>query len=123
MQVLTDEEIAENLSVLTDQVLKKYLIDEVNKLTWTFAKTYPKHPHFYIIRDKTAEERIYVELFEAIEMYGVIEYFYKRPMKYLYLGDGYKYWHMCGDEQGNINTKWTIKDSKVINRALHENKY
>ena len=120
---LPQSKIDENISLFTDEELKSFLIDELIKLAWTYAKTMPTCPHEYIVRGKTASEEIYMKLFETIEKYGVVEYFYKTPRKYLYLGDGYKYWHMCGDMNAELGTKYTIDDSRVINRAVQENIY
>jgi len=78
----------------------------VNNLDWTYAKTMPKHPHWYIVRNAKIED-IYVALFNATVEHGKYEYFYNRPVQYLYLGDGYKYWRMTDH----------ISESKIINRA------
>lgn len=66
----------------------------VDSLTWTFAKTYAKiAPHEYTVRAADDDAR-YFELFEAIQRYGQREQFGKYWYRYLYLGDGWKYWAM-----------------------------
>jgi hypothetical protein len=81
----------------------------VDKLDWTYAKTMPKYPHWYIKRNPEIE-KIYVELFNAIGEHGKHEFFFRKPTQYLYLGDGYKYWRMATD----------INDSKILNRAKED---
>jgi len=53
-------------------------------------------PHEYTVRDKAdgARETAYVLLFCLIQAEGVIERYKGRPKRYLYPGDGYKYWAM-----------------------------
>jgi len=82
------------------------LRDAVNKLKWTFAKTMPKNPHWYIVRNPAIED-VYVALFNATIEHGKNEWFYSKHIQYFYLGDGYKYWRMTDD----------INESKIINRA------
>jgi len=84
----------------------------VNNLEWKYAKTMPKHPHWYIVRNPKIED-IYVALFYATIEHGKQEYFYNRPVQYLYLGDGYKYWRMTDN----------IAESKIINRAKEDAVY
>ena len=54
------------------------------------------HPHEYTTRDRTdaARETAYVRLFHLIQADGVIERWQGRKRRYLYPGDGYKYWAM-----------------------------
>jgi len=84
----------------------------VSKLDWVFAKTMPKQPHWYIKRGPAIED-IYVTLFNAIIKHGKHEYYYRRPVQYLYLGDGYKYWRMTDD----------INQSIILNRAKEDAVY
>ncbi|MDR2561613.1 MAG: hypothetical protein LBC63_07575 [Holophagales bacterium] len=84
----------------------------VESLTWTFAKTMPKCPHWYIVRSPDIEE-VYIALFNATKEHGAVEHFYHTPRQYLYLGDGYKYWRMTDD----------LSDSKIINRCIEGDFY
>jgi len=95
--------------------MNKRQFEDINKLNWIYAKSMPKYPHYYIIRN-IENEALYISLFREIEKYGVVEYFYRIPRKYLYLGDGYKYWHMCSDKNGNLYPDW-FNVSKIINRS------
>jgi hypothetical protein len=88
------------------------LRNAVSNLDWVYAKTMPKYPHWYITRNPLIEE-IYVDLFNAIVAHGKDELFRRRPVQYLYLGDGYKYWRMTD----NINR------SQVLNRAKEDAVY
>jgi len=81
-------------------------------LHWRFAKTMPKWPHWYIVRDATIED-VYVALFHATIEHGRWEYFYKKRRQYLYLDDGFKYWRMTDD----------LSDSRIINRCVETDSY
>jgi hypothetical protein len=94
--------------MITDEAAKS-LIEMVNELKWTYAKTMPWCPHFYIVRNPAIEER-YVKLWNAINEFGDVGYFGETRRLYLHLGDGYKYWHMSDD----------LSMSKIINRAKDE---
>jgi hypothetical protein len=84
-------------------------IDELREavagLTWTFAKTMPHIPHWYIVRSP-ANETIYAELFNAIHERGYTAKFGSAKYKYLELGDGFKYWAMTTN----------LAVSKILNR-------
>jgi hypothetical protein len=62
------------------------LIAETN---FTYAKTYPKHPHEYFMREKHPE--LYDVLAELITRFGVERLFYLTPFRYYDL-DGWTYW-------------------------------
>ena len=89
---------------LTDEMLIEY----ITSVKWTFAKTMPKWPHWYTIRDWNMDkEQTFVDFVYHIRKYGVKEPFYKKTHIYFYFHN-YKYWTM-GDP---LETTW------VINRAL-----
>jgi hypothetical protein len=75
-------------------------------LSFQFAKTMPKTPHWYVRRDDS-NEADYVELFNTIAREGKRERFGKAYYRYWYPGDGFKYWAMTTD----------IRQSRIINRA------
>jgi hypothetical protein len=66
----------------------------------------PEIPHWYVVRG-AENEADYVALFDIIREQGVWEKFGKRRYRYLYLGDGWKYWAMTTD----------VNYSRIINRA------
>ena len=73
----------------------------------------PEIPHTqYTVRDrvKAARETAYVQLFHLIQADGVIERGRGRKTRFLYPGDGYKYWAMTTSEPA----------SRVINRMRIE---
>ena len=53
------------------------LRDFVNRETWTYAKTMPKWPHEYIVRERV-DERLFVLLVEHIRTHGYEGNFYRR---------------------------------------------
>lgn len=75
---------------------------------WTFAKTMPWIPHWYILR-KNFNNSIFDEMVVALREHGVDETFgKKKPKIYRYFyANGYKYWTM-----GN-----PINETTIINRA------
>jgi hypothetical protein len=78
----------------------------IDQSKWTFAKTMPENPHFYVVRDKKNESQ-FIALVYYIRRYGVSEKWGSK--NYIYLKhNGMKYWTM-----GN-----PIDDTKIINRAI-----
>jgi len=88
------------------------LKQEVAALQWTFAKTMPQWPHWYIVRGPSIESA-YVWLFQTTVAQGRQEYFFKRRQQYLYLGDGWKYWRMTN----------RLSQSRIINRCVETDSY
>ncbi len=78
---------------------------------WTFAKTMPKWPHEYIVRDKVDEE-LFVEMVQHIRKHGYEGSFYKRKITY-FDEDGLVYWTM-GEP---------LDQTVIINRCKKENTY
>ena len=78
---------------------------------WTFAKTMPKWPHEYIVRDRV-DEKLFVELVQHIRQHGYDGNFYKRKITY-FDEDGLVYWTM-GEP---------LDQTIIINRCKKENTY
>ena len=81
----------------------------IGRLPFRLAKTMPHIPHEYTVRSPETEPD-YVALFNAIMVDGVYERYKGRRKKYLYPGDGRKYWAMTPN----------IHPSRVINRMKIE---
>ena len=77
-------------------------------LTWTFAKTMPECPHWYIVKGKTADTDTYYAMYRAIEERGEWREWDGSPQQYLHPGDGFYYWKMT-------DKSW---ESVIINRAV-----
>lgn len=58
---------------------------------WTFAKTMPANPHWYIVKEKSIDSAIFVKVVDLIQREGVIEKFSGVRYRYLILGE-FKYW-------------------------------
>jgi hypothetical protein len=72
----------------------------------------PQIPHAYAVRGRPpGNEPLFVTLFRAIQQHGRDERFNRRKKKYLYPGDGFKYWSM---------DKELTAESKIINRMKIE---
>ena len=81
----------------------------IGSLTFRFAKTMPEIPHEYVVCSPD-NEAAYVALFSAIMEDGVYERWAGRYKRYLYPGDGWKYWAMTTE----------LRESRVINRMKIE---
>ena len=79
--------------------------------SWTYAKTIPEWPHYYIVRDEVANI-LFVKLVEHIRHNGSPGSFYKEIYTY-FEEDGLIYWTM-----GN-----PIKETTIVNRAIKEDSY
>jgi hypothetical protein len=81
----------------------------IDTLSFRVASTMPEIPHEYTVRN-AGNEAAYLALFNAIQEYGRTERYKGRPNKYLYPGDGWKYWAMTSE----------LGQSRVINRMKIE---
>ena len=83
--------------VVEDQQLQSFK-DFIASKTWTFAKTMPEIPHYYVVRDYLSEAE--KELFDAfvsfIKLKGYTAKFYTKDYTYFEI-EGFKYW-----QDGNI---------------------
>ena len=74
------------------------VLEAIARLDWVFAKTMPEWPHEYSVRRKAWDEADYVALWNAIMTDGVVmgwRYGTRyTPCRYLYPGDGWRYWSM-----------------------------
>jgi len=93
------------------EILQQNLVDFINSQNWIYAKTYPKWPHEYIVREKV-DEKLFIEFVLFIRKNGYIGGFYKMNTLYLNFNE-YTYWTM-GEP---------IEVTTIINRCLKENTY
>lgn len=78
---------------------------------WRFAKTYVEsYPHEYTLR-RWCDPEAFGAAIACIERHGVVEPFYRRRTKYLYLDDR-KYWHM-----GDVTSDDPAERPDLINRT------
>jgi hypothetical protein len=87
-----------NLSKKENEELKEF----IDSMTWTFAKTMPNIPHWYIVWEKMAtpkDKKMFYKLAEYIFKYSVELNFSNRVYRY-FLFDGRKYWSMDKDAEG-----------------------
>lgn len=87
------------------------LHDFVNGEKWTYAKTMPKWPHEYIVRERV-DKTLFVNLVQHIRTNGYQGYFYNKKITY-YDEDGIVYWTMGAP----------IEETTIINRCKKENSY
>ena len=89
----------------------KELKNFIDSVEWTFAKTMPRWPHYYIVRKKV-DETLFVRVVEHIRSDGYQGWFYKKPITY-FNEDSLVYWTM-GEP---------IEKTTIINRTSLENSY
>lgn len=82
------------------------ILNFIEKNNWTFAKSMPKVPHWYVVRENCIDQD-FVEFVNYIRLYGVPRRFFSKTYTYLDI-DRYTYWTM-----GN-----PINETTIINRAL-----
>jgi hypothetical protein len=83
----------------------------ISDVEWTYAKTYPKWPHEYIVRKKV-DYNLFMKTVIHIRENGYDGTFYKMKIGY-FDHDGYTYWTM-GEP---------LEETDIINRCLKENTY
>jgi len=84
----------------------------VDRETWTYAKTMPKWPHEYLVRERVGDEELFVQLIEHIRAEGYEGTFYRKPITY-YDEDGLTYWTMGAP----------VEETIIINRCKKEDTY
>ena len=91
--------------------LPEELVNFINKEKWTYAKTMPKWPHEYLVRQKV-DEALFVKLAAFIREHGYEGRFYNKLITYFDHG-GRVYWTMGAP----------IEETTIINRCLKEDSY
>jgi hypothetical protein len=74
--------------------------------SWKFAKTMPRWPHYYVVREKTRDDAEFLAFIRTIHRFGYDDKFGKSTHRYLCI-DGFKYWTMG----------YTHESTIIINRA------
>ena len=92
-------------------VFSEVLQDFIKSTHWTYAKTMPKWPHEYIVRERV-DEKHFIDLVTHIRAYGYTGKFYKKEIVY-FEEDGLIYWTMGAP----------IEETTIINRCKKENSY
>jgi len=77
----------------------------LSKQKWRFAKTMPKNPHEYIVRDRS-DDAEFIEAVKTMRTHGEARPFWGKIYVY-YKYEGFEYWTM-----GN-----SLEITKIINRA------
>jgi len=83
----------------------------VDEETWTYAKTMPKWPHEYLVRDRV-DERLFEQLVRHIRTQGYEGRFYRKRITY-YDEDGLVYWTMGAP----------VDETVIVNRCKKEETY
>jgi SAM-dependent methyltransferase len=73
---------------------------------WTFAKSMPQIPHWYLVRDETDSIEDFRFFTNFIRVYGYQQTFYKRTFTYFNM-NGFKYWTMGAP----------VEETTILNRA------
>jgi len=91
--------------------MTKELVHFIENEKWTYAKTMPKWPHEYIVKDRVDKNK-FLELVKFIRENGYLGHFYKKEITYFDFLE-HTYWTMGAP----------IEETTIINRALIENSY
>ena len=91
--------------------LSENLIEFIESVHWTYAKTMPEWPHEYIVRE-CVDENLFFSLVNHIRNHGYEGRFYSKPITY-YDHDGMTYWTMGAP----------IEETIIINRCRKEDTY
>jgi hypothetical protein len=83
----------------------------IGQLAFRVARTMPHIPHEYTQRQKQDArlEALFCALFHAIQADGVFERWKGRRKRYLYPGDGWKYWTVTNF----LPMEWTINRMRI----------
>ena len=90
-------------------------VDAIARLEFVFAKTMPHMPHEYTVRKKAADDRDYVALYKAIMFDGTVQRYRGKAARYLYPGDGWRYWSMSS-KRSDAYARHPLWVSRHINR-------
>ena len=91
------EKFIENINEKTvAKPVKEYIYfveSFIDRLVWTFTKTMPKIPHYYIVRGNLSKEgqKIFDEFKMFIKKNGYIKKFNGKEYQYIDINE-YKYW-------------------------------
>jgi len=83
----------------------------VDSERWTYAKTMPRWPHEYLVRDRV-DAGLFERLVEHIRAHGFQGRFYHRAITY-FEEDGLLYWTMGAP----------VNETTIINRCRTEDSY
>ena len=78
----------------------------VDALEWKFAKTMPKHPHSYILREQVDQTQ-FEQAVKFIREHGYIKTWFKKRFVYFDY-NGHQYWTMGSP----------IPETTIMNRAV-----
>ena len=79
----------------------------INAHEWRFAKSMPKMPHWYVVREQCRNDEEFCNVVMHIRKHGYPKRFWSKTYIYYAVGE-YEYWTMG-------NPLW---DTTIINRAI-----
>lgn len=91
----------------------------IGRLKFVFARTMPENPHEYTIRakDDEAAAAVFGRLYTWIGELGRVERWGKNRYRYLYPGDGWRYW-ILGPRYSYIINRARTPDQEVADEQL-----
>jgi hypothetical protein len=94
-------------------ITRKRLRKLLESAEYQFAKTMPKTPHWYTLKQTWKKEEEFLQAVLGVRHYGKAEDWYSRTFTYFYAGE-YKYWTMGNDVSETILiNKARIKDDNA----------
>jgi hypothetical protein len=85
----------------------------IGRLQFVFAKTMPENPHEYTT-PRPENEVAYLALYDAVKERGQWEKWGKNRYRYLYPGDGWRYWTMGPRYGFIINRARAAGDHEIV---------
>ncbi len=70
----------------------KDLLEFIQSIEWTYARSMPEWPHEYIVRERV-DEGLFIKLVKHIRKYGYEGKFYSKSITY-FDHEGMTYWTM-----------------------------
>jgi hypothetical protein len=92
---------------------RDHILAVIGRLQFVFAKTMPEAPHEYTTR-RPENEAAYLALYDAIKEHGRPEKWGKNRYRYLYPGDGWRYWTMGPRYGFIINRARAAGDHEIV---------
>lgn len=91
---------------LSDNELSAFILNN----SWKFARSQPRNPHWYVVRDQSRSEEEFTAFVKHIRKFGYIEYFWGKPYT---MFD----WQPPGQPLAKFWTMgWSLEATIIINR-------
>lgn len=87
--------------------------------SWKFAKTMPKIPHDYTLKESWGDKFLFEAIVEHIYRNGIIERFWNTYTRYYYHGE-FKYWCYARVNPGDDDNVTYKENGKILVYSVEE---